>query len=468
MLNRFQNSRSYASESMTSSPAKRLNAPKLALMAAAALLSIGGAGGAAASAGTVYVSQSGSGDGSSCSSARSAAWFNSSSNWGSGATQIGPGTTVRLCGTITTGLTFQGNGSSSAPITLDGTGATMNAAMSSGNNHSWWRIQNVTWSTSFTGYVMTITGGSNGVFANNTADNIQHGVFLAQYNGQVLPSNISISNNYLRQTAADLGNTQHDIITTEGSTDVVIEGNYLEMRTGGAGNEAHNDAIQTYQKGGMSGGAPANWTIRYNQIVMNSVATNDRSWMMLENLKGTINIYGNLLLGLQGASNANGIAVDASDNSAVFNIYDNTFVSKSSASNNMLNLYAPGVANLKNNIFSATWQTMLNGNMTVRRDHNLWQGQNTPNCAGGTNESCGIDPKFVDYTNNNFALTTSSPALNAGSNLGVGYGKNVAKDSVFPNPTLLDRPLSGNWAQGAFSDQSSNVQLPAPTSLRAS
>jgi hypothetical protein len=51
------------------------------------------------------------------------AQFNTSSNWGSGSSQIGPGTVVLVCGTITvsggaTGLTFQGSGSSENPITL--------------------------------------------------------------------------------------------------------------------------------------------------------------------------------------------------------------------------------------------------------------------------------------------------------------------------------------------------------------
>jgi hypothetical protein len=49
--------------------------------------------------------------------------FNSSTNWGSGSSQIGPGTTILLCGTFvgsagSTELAFQGNGTSGAPIVL--------------------------------------------------------------------------------------------------------------------------------------------------------------------------------------------------------------------------------------------------------------------------------------------------------------------------------------------------------------
>jgi hypothetical protein len=66
----------------------------------------------------IYISQNGGGAGTSCSSAFSAAWFNSSSNWGSGNNQIGPGTTAHLCGTITSELTAQGSGTSSSKITV--------------------------------------------------------------------------------------------------------------------------------------------------------------------------------------------------------------------------------------------------------------------------------------------------------------------------------------------------------------
>ncbi len=45
-------------------------------------------------------------------------FFNTASNWGTSANQIGPGTTVSLCGMITTELTAHGSGSSGSPITI--------------------------------------------------------------------------------------------------------------------------------------------------------------------------------------------------------------------------------------------------------------------------------------------------------------------------------------------------------------
>lgn len=74
----------------------------------------------------LYISQNGggSGDGASCANARPAAWFNDTGNWGSGANQIGGGTTIHLCGTFTapandtTMLTVHGSGSEGSAITL--------------------------------------------------------------------------------------------------------------------------------------------------------------------------------------------------------------------------------------------------------------------------------------------------------------------------------------------------------------
>jgi hypothetical protein len=94
----------------------------------------------ASRANDVYVSQNGGGTGSSCTSALPVSFFNNSSNWGSGAGQIGPGTTVHLCGVISTTLQILGNGTSSAPVTILWTsGASVSLPVGNGfelNGHS--------------------------------------------------------------------------------------------------------------------------------------------------------------------------------------------------------------------------------------------------------------------------------------------------------------------------------------------
>src|ERR1700691_5386945 len=76
------------------------------------------------SASNVSITQSGSPSGNCTTNVQTPSFFNNAANWGSGGSQIGPGTTVLLCGTFTSSakggnaLTTQGNGTSSSPITV--------------------------------------------------------------------------------------------------------------------------------------------------------------------------------------------------------------------------------------------------------------------------------------------------------------------------------------------------------------
>jgi hypothetical protein len=84
----------------------------------ALVLSSFAATGASAQASNIYITQDGGGNGVCSSNVHTPAWFNNSANWGTGGSQIGPGTIVHLCGTITTSLAAQGDGASGRPWTL--------------------------------------------------------------------------------------------------------------------------------------------------------------------------------------------------------------------------------------------------------------------------------------------------------------------------------------------------------------
>jgi hypothetical protein len=73
-----------------------------------------------ASSKDIYIGQTalGSGNGKDAADAFSVAWFNTSGNWGAAASQISPGHTVHLCGTITSQLTVQASGTSGNPTTI--------------------------------------------------------------------------------------------------------------------------------------------------------------------------------------------------------------------------------------------------------------------------------------------------------------------------------------------------------------
>jgi hypothetical protein len=131
----------------------------LAAMASLAMLSAF----AFSSATNVYITPDGSSQGVCTTSPQTPAWFNSSSNWGSGASQIGPGTTVHLCGTFTGSagadgfLLFQSSGASGNPITLFFESNTVVQA-------PYWGTNNGAISTNGNSYIV-IDGGSNGILA---------------------------------------------------------------------------------------------------------------------------------------------------------------------------------------------------------------------------------------------------------------------------------------------------------------
>jgi hypothetical protein len=98
--------------------------PSLAVAILGAMIPVHGM--AAASAVYLAPTATGSANGSSCANAYAYTFFNTAANWGSGPSQIGPGTTAYLCSGTYTGateggsnfLTFQGSGTSANPITL--------------------------------------------------------------------------------------------------------------------------------------------------------------------------------------------------------------------------------------------------------------------------------------------------------------------------------------------------------------
>src|ERR1039458_4941485 len=68
----------------------------------------------------IYVAQTAQdgNTGADAADAYSLAWLNTSGNWGAGAGQVGPGTTVHLLGTLTNTLTAYASGTAGNPITI--------------------------------------------------------------------------------------------------------------------------------------------------------------------------------------------------------------------------------------------------------------------------------------------------------------------------------------------------------------
>jgi hypothetical protein len=149
--------------------------------------------------------QAGTGTGSGCSTAKAYTWFNTASSWGTGAAQIGPGTTVHLCGTFlgTPGqqlLVVGGNGTSTSPITIK---FETNAVLSA----PYWSSQGAI-NENGRSYIV-IDGGTNGLIK-NSANGTGRGyvqdsraIYAPSCTGCVV-KNLTIADMYVRTSASDL------------------------------------------------------------------------------------------------------------------------------------------------------------------------------------------------------------------------------------------------------------------------
>ncbi|MEO8727517.1 MAG: choice-of-anchor Q domain-containing protein [Acidobacteriaceae bacterium] len=193
----------------------------------------------------------GANDGTSCGNAHSAAWFNTAGNWGRGAGQIGPGTTVHLCGTVNSSLTFSASGASGSPIELlFEPGAQMSAPVFnvgiSTAGHSW----------------LIIDGGSNGVMQNT--NNSSHGrhdyshMINADYCSNCEIRNLHINNVYVHSgTGSEVDQTTVRCVTFSGSN-VSVHNNVMhdagwclvnEFNTGDSNIRIYNNDISNIDHG---------------------------------------------------------------------------------------------------------------------------------------------------------------------------------------------------------------------------
>jgi hypothetical protein len=155
----------------------------------------------------LYVAQSSSqtSGGGSCGSPLSIGWFNNPASWGSGSNQIGPGTTVHLCGTFRGAageqlLKVRSSGSSGNPITLKfESGAIFTAP--------YWSPLGAIYANGVS--YITIDGGTNGVIQ-NTANGTgmafhsdSRAVYAVRCTGCTV-QNLNVSNLYVRTSSSDL------------------------------------------------------------------------------------------------------------------------------------------------------------------------------------------------------------------------------------------------------------------------
>jgi hypothetical protein len=413
----------------------------------------------------ICVSQAGAGaqDGTSAANARPFSFVTNGANWGTGSTQIAPGDTVALNGTITTSLTLPGSGSSAGMVTIDGTNATMGSAVQftcSGRN--WVTIKNWTYPSGSTAGA-TITTCDHITIDGLVVPNGTGGVFWG-----VNTTNMVLRNSYLQQTTVDQG-SQFDIIDSEGTNGLLIEGNYFALRSRGTCASCHDDAFQTFCHGNscIAGQTPQNITIRYNRWEMDTTVANNKSLLQFEGIGGTNAIYGNIFYGIQGADAGNGMLTQTGQAGVGWTIINNTTY----VANGLENTWRLCIGNcgtsggsgslaFRNNITSSPAGTVYCNSPTTgcgsgtwspfSRTNNNWTGGNAPSCLA--TELCS-SPLFTNQAAGVLTLTASSPGKGTGTVIantgGQTFNVGLAPAATWPNPTLQTRNAT-TWDMGAY------------------
>lgn len=183
---------------------------------------------AVAAQNNIYIAQNATGanSGTDCSDAHSVAWFNAPENWGAGATQVGPGDTVHLCGTFsaTVGssiLTVPGSGSAGRPITIVfSTGAKLTSPA-----FSYIGAINITGKN----YII-VDGASTGIVENtdNGTSNRYHlgssGVYIHD-SGNIQIKHLTVRNIYINQGS----NPNATDVAGSGTQDIRVDGDNVNI-----------------------------------------------------------------------------------------------------------------------------------------------------------------------------------------------------------------------------------------------
>ena len=217
-----------------------MNGPRNLVLAV--MLVILAAGFSAAS--DVYIAQNavGGNTGSDCADAHAASWFNSSTNWGSKAGQIGAGTTVHLCGTLTSNLTANGSGSSGSPITIlfeSGAAISLSSCGSTG-------CLNIAGKS----YIV-VDGGANGIIEATASGSglPQQGDSIGIYGRSGMSNceikNLSINNMYVHSSLSDNNGNNFYGIWFDGSSNL-IHNNVIHDTMGGVKAETPSSSNQVY------------------------------------------------------------------------------------------------------------------------------------------------------------------------------------------------------------------------------
>jgi len=198
-----------------------------------------------ACASDIYIAQvtAGGSTGADCADAYAYTWFNNASNWGSKSGQVGPGTTVHLCGTISSALAAHGSGTSGNPITILFDSATSGqltapalpatgALVLSGYNY-------ITVNGGGTGIIQSTNNGSPASLCSGSsyANDISSVAILANNSNNLTVENLKIGPLYTHVCTAD-DSSSHSALSPPGPVCVQFGGDNVTI----TGNVMHDAA----------------------------------------------------------------------------------------------------------------------------------------------------------------------------------------------------------------------------------
>lgn len=469
-----------------------------------------------------YITQNASGGdtGASCANAHSAAWFNTSGNWGTGTGKISAGDTVHLCGTFTggsSGTIFEilGSGISGSPITIKAeTGAIITSAAAEYHIHArsksylvidggtngiiratdngsrktyqnWsagvevyecnnvvvknWTIQNMFVHVQGDGsYDMRGVGvanwySSNVTIENNTINDACFGTDTVYNTGSQAVSNILIQNN----TISNFNIAIHiaSAWSNAAISNVQILNNDLStaLNWDDPANSYHHNAVHAYAV--HDGTSITGLTIANNYVHGNwSTEGHNTSAFYVELSPGTgsgLYVYNNLIAPQQ-YSGGNAFIYCKGDNP--LNVYNNTIVGQGATHAYELN----GGGIIKNNIMSGLDRAWTSGT-GITADHNIYYNLSSDAWASGAFaawQSSGQDANSYVISPNLDGIyhpVSGSQAIDFGTSL-----SSLGITLLNSDRTGVSRPQGSAWDIGAYEYASGGtIDSPpaAPTGL---
>jgi len=472
-----------------------------------------------------YVTQSGTGTGTSSSSPWSVANYNAS-------TKPTGGDTVFVSGTITSTLSPGSGGTSSAPLIIDASAAdftpasgsaaliissdyvtfTQGGTFSGGSGNLKSHVQGGTMKmpSKIASYPNNFLIHADGGQGNISIDGVtvigngtdQLGNF---FSGRMInnltiqncygtgaqdfffadsgpPHDITLQNNYWVTGTNITGET--DVVHFGDAYNVTIQGNFFRNIAPGASASRHNDVIQCYQSGGWGSASPYNLIIRYNWIetegttAVDPATSGDMSWLMLESLAGgskpSCKIYGNVFRGFSDSVANNGICANANGTGAWY-VYNNTVITSAGRPGNTIRFLAntgTESAYIRNNVgydptgaagTYLTWEFKVGALWNCNWFYN-WN--NPLNLITGLLGAPNTNPQLTSPSTGDFSTSSTSPLRGKGdSTLGSEYNQGIASGAKWPNPTLVARGSS--WDVGAY-QSSGGSSSEAPSNAKIS